>query len=136
MSKLDRILQLRTISKMKLEQQIGLLSLKIKKEKEKLQLMESYQKNLSQQVQPAKLAQIVRREKEFFDKMMLAYQAQKSHVALLTTKQQEIVLQCAMITQKCDKLEENIEAQALLEKINQLNKMEAAIPTSYRKKAI
>ncbi len=124
MNKLDRVLQVRKISKLKLEQQVTLLALKIKKEKEKLQLMDSYYQSLSQDVQPVKSAQILRREKEFLDKMAAAYQAQKSHVSLLHAKQKEVVLQCAMLTQKCEKIEQKIQEQAQLEKITQMQKVD------------
>ncbi len=127
MSKLDRVLQVRKISKIKLEQQVYLLALKIKKEKEKLQLMDSYYQSLSQTIQPAKLAQVLRREKEFLDKMTAAYQAQKSHVSLLLAKQQEIALQCAILAQKCEKIEQKIQEQTQLKKNTQMQKMDMDI---------
>lgn len=127
MTKLERVLQLRTISKIKLEQQIALLALKIKKEKEKLQLMDGYYQSLSHNDQPVKLAQTLRREKEFIDKMAVAYRAQKSHVNLLLAKQQEFVLQCAMISQKCEKIEQKLHDQTHQEKMTQMQKMDMAI---------
>lgn len=133
MNKLERVFQLRKVSKIKLEQQVALLSRKIQKEKETLHLMEGYYRGLSQQAQPSKLAMVIKREKEFIDKMTTAYQSQKAHVAMLLTKQKALVMQCAILTQKCEKLESKLAELAQLEKINRLNKMEAALPGLHKR---